>query len=126
MLCALQSAHTDMLPTFKYQFIFDVRVPFVTFSIFGILMMVCQQKVLLQPPAPLQTLLPFMHLQSIIGLMEPGLMIFDVHLNLAFFSDPAPCLVMSRYAQVRPFLSRSCVIADKRANFYKLLVRRVD
>ena len=67
-----------------------------------------------------------MHLQSIIGLMEPGLMIFDVHLNLAFFPDPAPCLVMSRYAQVRPFLSRSCVIADKRANFYKLLVRRVD
>lgn len=53
-------------------------------------------------------------------------MIFDVHLNLAFFRDPAPCLVMSRYAQVRPFLSRSCVIADKRANFYKLLVRRVD
>ena len=52
MLCALQSAHTDMLPTFKYQFIFDVRVPFVTFSIFGILMMVCQQKVLLQCPRP--------------------------------------------------------------------------
>ena len=56
-------------------------------------MMVCQQKVLLQSPAPLQTLLPFMHLQSIIGLMEPGLMIFDVHLNLAFF--PRPCTVSS-------------------------------
>ena len=52
MLCALQSAHTDMLPTFKYQFIFDVRVPFVTFSIFGILMMACQQKVLLHSPRP--------------------------------------------------------------------------